>query len=237
MAFKMKGSSYKMGGVKTKDTMAYMKSPLEQGSTSFIDKVKAAGGALYDNVGKVHGHGTSNSFSSNVAKSYGKKKKGYRKEAADSSKKKSPLEQAKPDYIDIDKDGNTTESMKEASMAKMKSPLEQQLKETKKEQGEALANQTMTAEDEAFDKKYPNQSKAYLNTKQTQKSLTRREINKKLKEEKKFQKGQKGQNKKYSAEGRKTKVPNVFSSRTKKEKYLNTRDENKKDKRGDAMSR
>tara|TARA_R110002050_G_scaffold87937_1_gene186057 strand:- start:118 stop:1311 length:1194 start_codon:yes stop_codon:yes gene_type:complete len=34
---------------------------------------------------------------------------------------KSPLEAAKPDYIDIDKDGNTTESMKEASMAKMKS--------------------------------------------------------------------------------------------------------------------
>ena len=30
MAFKMKGSSYKMGGVKTKATMAYMKSPLEQ---------------------------------------------------------------------------------------------------------------------------------------------------------------------------------------------------------------
>ena len=30
MAFKMKGSSYKMGGHKTKATMAYMKSPLEQ---------------------------------------------------------------------------------------------------------------------------------------------------------------------------------------------------------------
>tara|TARA_R110000787_G_C13142572_1_gene417452 strand:- start:110 stop:532 length:423 start_codon:yes stop_codon:yes gene_type:complete len=29
MAFKMKGSSYKMGGVKTKDTMAYMKSPMK----------------------------------------------------------------------------------------------------------------------------------------------------------------------------------------------------------------
>ena len=54
MAFKMKKSSYKMGGVKTKDTMAYMKSPLEA---------------------------------------------------------------AKPDYIDIDKDGNTTESMKEAASA------------------------------------------------------------------------------------------------------------------------
>jgi len=63
MAFKMKKSSYKMGGTKTKDTMAYMKSPLEA---------------------------------------------------------------AKPDYIDIDKDGDTTESMKEASMAKMKSPLEAQ---------------------------------------------------------------------------------------------------------------
>ena len=32
MAFKMKGSSYKMGGAKTKDTMAYMKSPLEAAS-------------------------------------------------------------------------------------------------------------------------------------------------------------------------------------------------------------
>ena len=29
MAFKMKGNPYKMGGVKTKQTMAYMKSPLE----------------------------------------------------------------------------------------------------------------------------------------------------------------------------------------------------------------
>jgi len=64
----MKGSSYKMGGTKTKDTMAYMK--------------------------------------------------------------KSPLEAAKPDFPDIDGDGNTTESMKQAaadkkgSMNKMKSPLE-----------------------------------------------------------------------------------------------------------------
>ena len=60
MAFKMKGSSYKMGGVKTKATMAYMKSPLEA---------------------------------------------------------------AKPDYPDIDGDGNTTESMKQAAADK-KSPLE-----------------------------------------------------------------------------------------------------------------
>lgn len=63
MAFKMKGSSYKMGGHKTKATMAYMKNM------------------------------------------------------------KSPLEQAKPDYPDIDGDGNTTESMKKAAADK-KSPME-----------------------------------------------------------------------------------------------------------------
>ena len=39
---------------------------------------------------------------------------------------KSPLEQAKPDYPDIDGDGNTTESMKKAAADK-KSPLEQKL--------------------------------------------------------------------------------------------------------------
>lgn len=66
MAFKMKGSSYKMGGVKTKQTMAYMK--------------------------------------------------------------KSPLEAAKPDYPDIDGDGNTTESMKKAAADK-KSPLEQKIED------------------------------------------------------------------------------------------------------------
>ena len=48
MAFKMKGSSYKMGGVKTKDTMAYMnKSPLEQ-SLSWMDKMKAGVSAVAD---------------------------------------------------------------------------------------------------------------------------------------------------------------------------------------------
>tara|TARA_R110000772_G_scaffold189567_1_gene300538 strand:- start:385 stop:1086 length:702 start_codon:yes stop_codon:yes gene_type:complete len=151
MAFKMKGNPYKMGGTKTKDTMAYMKSPMKDSKsnydsdgqfkelqerennkahnkshsdglpadhkrkeeadkgggakekspikqTDFFDKIKAAGGALYDNVGKVHGHGTSDSFSSNVAKSYGKKKKEYREAAADGEKKssnkmKSPMEQ------------------------------------------------------------------------------------------------------------------------------------------------
>tara|TARA_R110000787_G_C13149002_1_gene418242 strand:+ start:20 stop:538 length:519 start_codon:yes stop_codon:yes gene_type:complete len=48
MAFKMKGSSYKMGGVKTKQTMAYMKSPLEQASP-----MKVAGGKFkFDDSGE-----------------------------------------------------------------------------------------------------------------------------------------------------------------------------------------
>jgi hypothetical protein len=41
---------------------------------------------------------------------------------------KSPMEQAKPDYPDIDGDGNTTESMKQAAADK-KSPMEQKLNE------------------------------------------------------------------------------------------------------------
>ena len=73
MAFKMKGNPYKVGGHKTKATMAYMKSPLEQ---------------------------------------------------------------AKPDYPDIDGDGNTTESMKQAAADK-KSPMEQKRKITK--EGKKLA--------------------------------------------------------------------------------------------------
>ena len=35
MAFKMKGSSYKMGGVKTKSTMAYMKSPMKDSKSNY----------------------------------------------------------------------------------------------------------------------------------------------------------------------------------------------------------
>ena len=40
MAFKMKGSSYKMGGHKTKTTMAYMKSPLEQEMAAATEPVE-----------------------------------------------------------------------------------------------------------------------------------------------------------------------------------------------------
>ena len=119
MAFKMKGSPAKMGGIKgTSGHASALKqhaeaSALKQAEASALkegtdwwDKVKAAGGALYDNVGKVHGHGNSNSFSSNVAKSYGEKKKEYRKEAKESSNKmKSPMEQKKELNLKTIKEG------------------------------------------------------------------------------------------------------------------------------------
>ena len=56
-------------------------------------------------------------------------KMGGHKTKATMAYMKSPLEKAKPDYIDIDKDGNKTESMKGAakSIAKMKSPMKQEV--------------------------------------------------------------------------------------------------------------
>ena len=53
-------------------------------------------------------------------------KMGNHKTKATMAYMKSPLEQAKPDYPDIDGDGNTTESMKKAAADK-KSPMEQKL--------------------------------------------------------------------------------------------------------------
>ena len=60
---------------------------------------------------------------------YGKMHKGPNKhgEMHDGPKmygKKSPMNQAKPDYIDLDGDGNKNESMKQAAKDKKKSPVE-----------------------------------------------------------------------------------------------------------------
>ena len=52
-------------------------------------------------------------------------KMGTHKTKATMTYMKSPLEQAKPDYPDIDGDGNTSESMKQAAKdKKKKSPVE-----------------------------------------------------------------------------------------------------------------
>ena len=46
--------------------------------TSFGDKLKAGYHALRENIGKVHGHGSTDSLSHNISRSYKKKKKEYR---------------------------------------------------------------------------------------------------------------------------------------------------------------
>ena len=55
--------------------------------------------------------------------------------------KGSPAKQAKPDFLDLDKDGNTSEPMKEAakgSAAKMKSPIDKELVGNQKNLNEGL---------------------------------------------------------------------------------------------------
>ena len=94
MAFKMKGSAFKLNKVATKSTMKMAKKAKERRSAMDM-------------------------------------------------KKKSPYLAAKPDYPDIDGDGNTTESMKQAAADK-KSPIEQKTKFTDKLKAFGTA---MTSED------------------------------------------------------------------------------------------
>jgi len=56
-----------------------MKSPMKKDGTRFVDKVKAAGRALKDNLFKVHDHGNvHNTLTANTNRSYKKYKKQYR---------------------------------------------------------------------------------------------------------------------------------------------------------------
>lgn len=75
MAFKMKDGTglYK---IEKKKNSAYPKHGGKH--TSLVDKIKSAGKAVIENVGKVHGHGSSNSLSHSIARSYRKNKKEYR---------------------------------------------------------------------------------------------------------------------------------------------------------------
>jgi hypothetical protein len=62
------------------------KSPMEQGKTKFIDKVKAAGRAIAKNIGNT-GSGPREGMGPKVQRSYDKYKKEYRKAAAAKSSK------------------------------------------------------------------------------------------------------------------------------------------------------
>jgi len=136
MAFKMKGNPYKMGGHKTKATMAYMKnmkSPLEQASVDHQEiKDRLKGEDLTE--------AERQEILAKLKAAYEKEKESKEKAPTEM---KSPMEQAKPDYPDIDGDGNTTESMKQAAADK-KSPMEQGTKFTDKLKAFGTA---MTSED------------------------------------------------------------------------------------------
>jgi hypothetical protein len=121
MAFKMKGSPHKMGGIKgTSGHTSALKqhaeaSALKQAEASALkegtdwwDKVKSAGSAVWDNLGKVNPVG--HSLTEKIAYDYGEKKKEYRKAAKDKDKKssnkmKSPMEQKKKLNLETIKEG------------------------------------------------------------------------------------------------------------------------------------
>ena len=68
------------------------KSPMKKDGTRFVDKVKAAGRALKDNLFKVHDHGNvHNTLTANTNRSYKKYKKQYREAA----KKEAPAKMKK----------------------------------------------------------------------------------------------------------------------------------------------
>ena len=132
MAFKMKGNPYKMGKMATKsamemktsykmkEAMAKMKSPMElKKDDSSMKKYKS------DAQRKA------------VHASKAEKGMTMKKEEAMKMKKEAPMKAAKPDYIDLDGDGNKTESMKKAAADK-KSGAKMKKKEPMKMKKEAM---------------------------------------------------------------------------------------------------
>ena len=96
-------------------------------------------------VGKLMNQGKSKEAATKIAgKVANAKLKGAGKGPTAAQKarmKGSPAKQAKPDFLDLDKDGNTTEPMKDAakgSAAKMKSPIDKELVGNQKNLNEGL---------------------------------------------------------------------------------------------------
>ena len=112
MAFKMRGNPFKLGKIATKsamkmktsykmkEAMAKMKSPMELKKDSPMDKYKSDAQRKAVHASKAERGMT------------------MKKEAAMKMGHKSPAKTAKPDFPDIDGDGNTTESMKKAAADK-----------------------------------------------------------------------------------------------------------------------
>jgi len=117
MAFKMKGNPIKLGGMATK-AVAKMKEPMKMKSPMELKEKSPA--ELEEKSAMKMGH----------KKSPAELEKKSAMDMKEPMKMKSPMEAAKPDYIDLDGDGNKTESMKQAAAdkkaggPKMKSPME-----------------------------------------------------------------------------------------------------------------
>ena len=152
MAFKMKGNPYKMGKMATKsamemktsykmkEAMAKMKSPMElKKEDSSMKKYKS------DAQRKA------------VHASKAEKGMTMKKEEAMKMKKEAPMKAAKPDYIDLDGDGNKTESMKKAAADK-KSGAKMKKKEPMKMKKEAMKMK----KDPAMKIKFDDNPKEYV---------------------------------------------------------------------------
>ena len=140
MAFKMRGNPFKLGKIATKsamkmktsykmkEAMAKMKSPMELKKDSPMDKYKSDAQRKAVHASKAERGMT------------------MKKEAAMKMGHKSPAKAAKPDFPDIDGDGNTTESMKQAAADKKAGPNKLK-KATKAERAEmAKGDKKMTPE-------------------------------------------------------------------------------------------
>ena len=123
MAFKMKGNPYKMGKMATKSTMKMAKEAMKMKKEAMAKMKKESMAKLKDeSMAKLKDESAMKLKTSYKMKEAMAKMK---KEEPMKMKKGEPMKQAKPDFPDIDGDGNTKESMKQAaadkkSMAKQK---------------------------------------------------------------------------------------------------------------------
>jgi len=92
-----------------KKAAADKKSPMEQGKTKFMDKVKAAGRAIAKNIGNT-GSGPREGMGPKVQRSYDKYKKEYRKAAAD---KKSMAKMKKGEAMKMKKESMAKQTKKQ----------------------------------------------------------------------------------------------------------------------------
>jgi len=120
MAFKMKGSAFKLNEVATKSTMKLAKKAMKMKQEESAMKLKTSY-KMKEAMAKMKDKSAMkdklNDFDHQTSQRHDKDGKHVKGDF-----ETSPVKQAKPDYPDIDGDGNTKESMKQAAADK-KSPI------------------------------------------------------------------------------------------------------------------